>query len=122
MQSENLSDERWELDPEFFEVFPDGQWLILERHDIVIENFLKRLMGPNKMYSLRDIYRLLVDGGLNLELERRGFGKACVFGAAHQVSIKRSVANLWRRGTLRKFAKGVYIRSGRPYGIMWMLS
>lgn len=102
-------------DDELFEVNLEDYYSRVNRYTVTA-SALKTLgacrlaLDPNRLYTTAEIREAIYP-----------FYKRTIFGA-HSVSA--DLHNLWRckKGGVRKFAKGIYVMSRRPYGTKWQVS
>lgn len=106
------------------EYFPDDKHEILLMSDMIVLDYLRRCVPANLLFDAKELYRMLRNGGINNELTRRGFQRLTIFGGSGSGGIKLIFAlnRLWVNGHIRKFAKGIFIRSGRQYGVHWLIN
>lgn len=104
------------------EYFPQGKAQGQESRDLVVYEYMKRLLRVELLYDRDEIYDLLVANGVQQALTRRGFPQLIRYGGRKQTTLTMVMNNLWWSQKARKFAKGIYVRSGRPYGVKWLIS
>lgn len=103
------------------EYFPQGKAQGQESRDLVVYEYMKRFLRVELLYDRDEIYDLLVANGIQQALTISGFPKLIRYGGSG-TALTSVMNNLWWAQKARKFAKGIYIRSGRPYGVKWLIS
>jgi hypothetical protein len=111
------SDEELVLYEELTQVYVEDyyelvqKWTLTRRAQETLEAlrkcpFLRSDKG--KLWTYEELYQTLREWGHS----RAKFGDN---------SLRSDLTNLWRCGKIWKFAKGMYQRTNRPYGIHWLL-
>ena len=108
---------------ELEEFFPGGHHQNLEQRDLIVWEVIKQKLDENTTYSASEVFSLLKACGVDRVLNSSGYGGLIRFGGSPrgQTVLASVLNNLWWNGYLKKFGKGEYIRSGRPFGVRWVI-
>lgn len=104
------------------EVFPEGKKQTLEARDLIVYGYMQKYLLSFTLYTRDQIYDQIKHTGIDDELKGRGFPKLTKMGSRTcGTNLISTLNNLWWNNRVRKYAKGIYAQSGRPYGIAWEL-
>jgi hypothetical protein len=109
---------------ELEEFYPEGHMQALEQRDLIVWELLKRVLDENTSYSGEEVYNILKRSSVDVLLRRSGYGGLIRFGGSPrgQTVLPSVLNNLWWNGYLKKFGEGIYVMSGRPFGVRWVIS
>jgi hypothetical protein len=95
---------------------------ILLKRSLIFYDHIGSFVQAEMLYTSDELLTLSWQVGLNRYLQEAGF-KKINRGNAERTStpILQVLKNLWANGYVRKFCKGDYVRSGRPYGVRWLV-
>ena len=108
-ESENL----FEVFPEdYYEFIPEKGWVLLRSAVVMLEK-LRQFLPRGRLYTEDEMQQALYRGDYKLPNTGR------LKNIPERGSWAANINNLWRCGRVRKYAKGYYVQSGRPYGIQY---
>lgn len=103
-----------------YEIFPEKIIDVSDMGILIVYEYLKRFIPQGVPLRPKTILFKIKNTGIDKDLVKIGHKplslrtkcSSCLFNALH---------TLWKGGYLRKFVKGIYQRTGRPYGVHYML-
>jgi len=108
-ESENLFEVFVE---DYYDFIPERGWVLLQSAAVMLEK-LRQFLPRGRLYTEDEMRTALWAGDYKLPNTGRWHW------ARERGSWAANINNLWRCGRVRKYAKGYYVRSARPYGIQY---
>lgn len=102
------------------EHFPEGKHQSLEARDLLVLKFMVKTTDPDMLYTRDELFDLVKAAGVDEALKSQGFPGLIRYGGRHTI-LTAVLNNLWWNGRITKFIEGIYVRSGRPYGVKWLI-
>ena len=108
-------------DEALFELERDRKIGVLPESAAIYYGYLLKRVPPNRLLTMMEIFRLTKCPALDTELRKRGYTPLYLCSRKSHSTLLNFLNTIWRAGLIQKYARGKYSRTGRYYGIKWLI-